>query len=89
MSGLFYQSMVNLSFPFVVCHRTMSSEQHPHYQSLQMKTCSPQLIIKAMIKQDGNFEITLQNFVGHVNLFLANSSATIFWINVGDWVPNR
>jgi hypothetical protein len=39
-----------------------------------------------MIKQDVNFELTSQTFVGHVNLSLANSQATISQIAVGDWV---
>jgi len=41
-----------------------------------------------MIKQEGNFELTSLTFVGHVNLSLANSQATIFWISVGDFVWN-
>jgi hypothetical protein len=38
-----------------------------------------------MIKQEGNFELTSRTFVGHVNLSLANSQATIFRVSVGDW----
>jgi len=38
-----------------------------------------------MIKQDGNFELTSQMLVGHVNLLLANSQATILWISPVDF----
>jgi len=86
---LIYQLTINLSFPFAVCHRCMSSEYEPRFQLLQIKTCTPRLIMKATVHQDGHCELTSQTFVGHVNLSLANSQATIIRISVGDFVPNR
>jgi len=62
----------------------MSGEYDPQFQSLQIETCTPKLIVKTMIEQEGNFELTSRTFVGHVNLFLANSRATILQIPVGD-----
>jgi len=38
--------------------------------------------LKAMIKQEGNFELTSQTFVRGVNLSLSNSQATKFWMPV-------
>jgi len=46
------------------------------------------LIVKTTIKQEGNFELTSRTFVGHVNLSLATSLATIVRISVGDCVRN-
>lgn len=79
---LIYQTMIFLSFPFVICHRGMSSEWDPQFQSLQFKTCTSKLIIKITIKQAGNFEYTSETFVGCVMLSLANSQATIVRISV-------
>jgi len=53
-----------------------------------METSTPKLIVKATIKQEGNFERTLGTFVEHVNLSLVNSQGTILWITVGDSVWN-
>jgi len=66
----------------------MSGEYDPQFQSLQIETCTPKSIVKTMIKQEGNFELTSRMFVGHVNLSLANSQATIFRITVGDCIRN-
>jgi len=41
-----------------------------------------------MIKQEGYIELTLQAFVGHVNLCLFNTQATIFRISDGSFVSN-
>jgi len=66
----------------------MSGESDPQFQSLQIKICTSKLIVKTMIKQEENIELTLWMFVGHVNLIMANSQATIFRISVGDIVWN-
>ena len=66
----------------------MFGEYDPQFQSLQIGTCTPTLIVKTTIKQEGNFELTSRMFLGHVNLSLANSQATILWITVGDCVQN-
>jgi len=78
--------MIDRSFPFVVCHRSISGEYDPQFESLQIKTCTAILIGKTTIKQQGNFELTSQTFVGHVNLTVANSQATVFRTSVGDSV---
>jgi len=78
--------MIYHSFPFVVCHGSISSEQDQQFQSLQIEWCTPELIVKTTIELEGNIELTSQTFVGHVNLSLANSQATIFRISVGDFV---
>jgi len=80
--------MINLSFPFVVCHRSMFGEYDPQFQSLQIGTCTPELIVKATFKQGANFELTSRTFVGHGNLSFTNCQATIFWISIGDFVRN-
>jgi hypothetical protein len=49
MSGWLYQSMIYLSFPFVVCHRSMSGKSAPQLQLLLIKTCTPTLIVKTTI----------------------------------------
>jgi hypothetical protein len=67
----------------------MPGECDPQFQSLQSETCTPELMVKTAIKQEGNFELTSRTFVGHVNLSLANSQATIIQISVGDCVRNR
>jgi hypothetical protein len=51
----------------------MSGEYDPQFQLLQIKTCTPKSIIKTTIKQEANFEVSLQRFVGHVMLSLTNS----------------
>jgi len=88
MSGWFCQSMIYLSFPFVVCHRSMSSEYDPQFHSLQIETCTPKLLVKTTTKQHRNFKLPLGWFAGHLNLYFVNSQATIFHITVGDWVQN-
>jgi hypothetical protein len=86
MSGSFSESMIHLSFPFVVCHSSMLGEKDLQLQSLQIETCSCKLTFKTMIKQEGNFELALSMFVGHENLTFANSQATTFLITVGNYV---
>jgi len=78
--------MFYLSFPFVICVRSMSGESDPQFQSLPIETCTPKLIVKTTIRQEGNFELASQMFVGHVNRSLANRQATIIWISVRDCV---
>jgi len=80
--------MINLSFPFVTCQRSMSGEYDPQFQLLQIETCTPKLMVKTTIEQEVNFELTSRRFVGHVNLSFANSQATIFRIQLGDCVWN-
>jgi len=62
----------------------MSGEYDPQFQSLQMQTCTPKLIVKTTMKHEGNFEPTSRTFVGHGNLSLNNSQDTMFQISVGD-----
>jgi len=62
----------------------MSSEYDPQFESLQLEICSPKLIVKTMIKNEVNIDLTLRMFVGHENLFLASSQPTIFRITVWD-----
>jgi len=81
--------MIGLSFPYVVCHRSMSTEYDPQFQLLQIETCTPELIVKTPIKQEGNFELTSCTYVGHVNLSFANGQATILRITVGVTVQHR
>jgi hypothetical protein len=88
MSGWFYQSMICHSFPFGVCHRSMSGDYDPQFQLLQIETWSSKLIVKTTIIQEGNFELTSRTIVGHVNLSLANGQATINRISVGDCIRN-
>jgi hypothetical protein len=66
----------------------MSGKSAPQLQLLLIKTCTPTLIVKTTISQGGNFDLTSQTFVGHINLSLANSQATIFQISVGSSVQN-
>jgi len=73
---------------YVVCHRSISGEYDHQFQTVQIETWVANLIIKTTIQQEGNFALTSQTFVGHVNLILSNSQAPIFWISVGDWVQN-
>jgi len=89
MSCPVYQSMICLSFPFAVCHRCMTSEYGAQFQSLQIETCIPKLIVKTTIKQEGIFELTSGTFVGHGNLSIANSQGTIVRMSVGDCVQNQ
>jgi hypothetical protein len=49
-----------------------------------METGTHILIMKRKIKQEGNFELTLETFVGHANLYMVNSQAIILRISVGD-----
>jgi len=81
--------MIYLSFPFVISHRSMSGEYDPQSHSLEITTCSPKLIVKTTIKQEGNFELVSGTFVGHLNVSLANTLATIFGISLGNmfWNP--
>jgi hypothetical protein len=66
----------------------MSGEYDPHFQSLQIETCTSKLIVKTMIKQQWYLELTLQSFAGHVKRFMANCLALIVRISVGVWVQN-
>jgi len=66
----------------------MSSEYDRQFQLLQVETCSRKSIVKITITQEGNFELTSLLFVGHANLTLANSTATIFQIPVSEFVQN-
>jgi hypothetical protein len=66
----------------------MSGEYDPQFQWLQIKTSTAKLIVEATIKQEGNYKLTSQTFMGHVDLCMANSQATIFWISVGNCVRN-
>ena len=66
----------------------MYNEYDPKFQLLQIETCTPELIMKTMIEQEQNFELTPRKFVGHVNLSLANRQANILRISVGDFVQN-
>jgi hypothetical protein len=66
----------------------MSGEYDPHFQLLQIETCTSKLIVKTMIKQDENIELTSETFAGHVDLSFANSQDTIVQIAVSDSVPN-
>jgi len=88
MLGWFHQSMMNLSFPFVVCHRSMSGKYDPQFQLLQIETCTSKLIVKTTVKQEGNFKLTSREFVGHVYLALANSQAIIFRMSVRQCLLN-
>jgi hypothetical protein len=62
----------------------MSGESDPQFQSLPIKTCTLQLIIKTLIAQEGNFELSTWTFVAQGNLLLANSQANIFRMSLGD-----
>jgi len=46
------------------------------------------LIIKTILKEERNFELTPLKFVGLVNLFLANSKATVFQNSLGNYIKN-
>jgi len=85
-SDWFHQSMIYLFFLFVVRHTSMTSKYPANFESLGIKTCTPKLIVKTTMKQEGNFELTSWKFGGHVNLSLANSQATIFQSSVSDIV---
>jgi hypothetical protein len=66
----------------------MSGGCDPQYQWLQINNFNPKLILNTTIKPEGDFELTSQTFVGHVNLILGNLQATMFRISVGDSVRN-
>jgi hypothetical protein len=51
--------MINPLFQFVICHRGISGTFDPQFQLLQIETCTPELIIKVKIEQDGNYELSL------------------------------
>jgi len=88
MSSRFYQWMIYRSLQFGVQHRNMCSESHPDFHSLQIENCTAKLIVKTTIKQEGNFELTSQRLLGHLNLSQANSKATILQICVRDFHRN-
>jgi len=66
----------------------MCSEYDPQFQCPQIETGTSKVIVKTIIKQEGKFELTSRMTVGHVNLSLANSQATIFRISVRNCDPN-
>ena len=66
----------------------MSGEYDPQFQLLQIETCTPKWIIKIIIYQDRNFELTLRTLVGHVTQSLDSSQAKMFQISVGDCSQN-
>jgi hypothetical protein len=80
--------MINPSFTYITCHGSMSGKYDPPCQLLQFETCTLKLIVKTSINQEGTFELIPRTFVGHVNLSLANSQATIFRICVSDFIQN-
>jgi len=49
-----------------------------------METCTTQLIVKTMIKQETNIELTFQMCIRHVTLCFANCEANIFQTSVGN-----
>jgi len=53
-----------------------------------MQTGFPESIVRTTMKQVRNFDLTSRMFVGHVNLSLENSQATIFETSVDDVVQN-
>jgi hypothetical protein len=62
----------------------MSGWCDPHFQLLEIETCTPKLIVKKPIYPDRNSELTSLMFVGHVTVSLDNSQPTIFRISVGN-----
>jgi len=55
---------------------------------LQIETYTLEMIVKTMIEPKGNFEFTLQTFMGHVILSLANSQTSMFGISAGNCIRN-
>jgi hypothetical protein len=55
-------------------------------QKLQIESGTHKFIVKTMMIQEGNFELTSQMIVGHVNLSLAKIQVTIFRISEGNCV---
>jgi len=41
-----------------------------------------------MIREEGNFELTSQTFIGHLNQLLTNRYATSLHLSVGHYVRN-
>jgi len=64
----------------------MYSKYNAQFKLPRIVTYTPKLIVKTMIKQERNFELTSGVFVGHANLSLAKSQATILRISVGNCV---
>jgi hypothetical protein len=69
--------MISLLFSFVVYHRGTSDPYDLQYRHVESKSYSSKLIIKVMLNQEGNFELTAQMFVEHANLVLGTNQATI------------